>query len=192
MISAHLLQKNLVLGFCFAQTMDTLRAIRDGFLKHMEEWMLLTAGILSHIGGIYCMRLAGSWVEYASYSNAEVVGFVFGTIFFSVSIPSVVYALKNIFWMKYTVKIIIWIYSIFTILCIIGLILSCFTFEGYVYFVWNRKTNISPVITLTSLISMSLCLLYAIICIIHLTRTYSTRSVRGMFYVHYPHKNPIE
>eukprot|EP01084_Bolivina_argentea_P313236 542423_1 len=137
------------------------------------------SGVLCHIAGIYCMRLAGEWYEYSTYSNTEVCGFIFGTIFFSFSIPSIIYVLKAIFWMKYPVITLIWIYLSFTILSIIGFILSCFTFNGYVYFVWDTTNNLSPVITLTSLISMSLCLLFMIICLIHLFRVYATRSVRA-------------
>ena len=159
--------------------MQRLREVRDGFVKHMEEWLLLLFGVLCHIGGIYCMRLAGEWYEYSRYSSNEVCGFIFGTLFFSISIPSIIHSLKEIFWMKYPVYTIIWIYFIFAILSIIGFVLSLFTFRGYVYFVWNRSHDLSPVITLTSLISMSLCLLFAIICLLHLTRAYATRSVRG-------------
>ena len=160
--------------------MERLREVRDGFVKHMFEWLLLVAGILCHIAGIYCMRLAGEWYEYTSYSSSEVCGFIFGTIFLSLSIPSIVYVLKSIFWMKYPVITIIWIYGIFATFGIIGIILSLFTFRGYVYFVWSQTLSLSPVITLTSLISMSLCLLFTIICFIHLARAYATRSVRGI------------
>ena len=160
--------------------MERLREVKDGFVKHLEEWLLLIFGITCHIGGIYCMRVAGEWYEDSLYSSKEVCGFIFGTLFLALSIPSIIYTLKSIFWMKYPVYTIIWIYTIFTILAIIGLILSLFTFRGYVYFVWDRTNNLSPVITLTSLISMSLCLLFATICLLHLARAYATRSVRGM------------
>eukprot|EP01083_Nonionella_stella_P072516 195589_1 len=158
--------------------MEHIRELSVGFMKHLEEWLLLIVAVVCHIGGIYCFRLAGEWTEYSSYSNKEVVGFVFGTILLSFSIPSIIYVLQAIFWMKYPVFTLIWIYLSFAILSIIGLILSCFTFRGYVYLVWDTTNNLSPVITLTSLISMSLCLLFTVICIIHLYRAYATRSVR--------------
>ena len=158
--------------------MDHVRAIRDGFLRHMEEWLVLVCGVICHVAGIYCYRLAGEWYEFTEYSNAEVCGFLFGTVFFSLSIPCIVWALKSIFWMKYPVEAILILYALLAVLSIVGFILSCFKFDGYVYFIWDESNALSPVLTVTSLISMSLCLLFAVICIIHFARTYATRSVR--------------
>ena len=161
---------------------QSARKVRDGFTRHMYEWILLIIGVVCHVGGIYCMRLAGDWKEDTKYSNAEVCGFIFGTLFFSISIPSIVYVLKAIYWMKYPAEAILVLYGLFAVLSIVGLILSCFSFDGVAYFVWNTSTNLSPVLTITALISMSLCLLWFVICLIHFTRTWGTRHVRCMLY----------